>query len=101
MSKHTPGPWTVSDELTTDKHFAIDIGHDVSGCVLVERHVEGHDESDEPNARLIAASPEMLEALKLAHMEIIRLLNEGDFKKNITLDLGYIVDAIAKAEGRK
>lgn len=45
------------------------------------------------------AAPELLKALDDAHLQIISLLNEGDFKRHVVLDLGYIVDAIAKAKG--
>jgi hypothetical protein len=68
---HTPGPWQVSDALheglaDTEYHFvrAGDgicgkpyEGFEIAGCMSAE------------DARLIAAAPEMLEALKLA-MEI-------------------------------
>lgn len=45
------------------------------------------------------AGPELLEALDQAHSEILWLLNYGDFKRKVVLDLGYIVDAKAKAKG--
>jgi hypothetical protein len=63
MSKHTPGPWKISDELTDDCHIVIDLGPN-DGCVLIERQMPGHDSQDMPNANLIAAAPEMLEELK-------------------------------------
>lgn len=47
-----------------------------------------------------SVNQEMLEALDRAHLQIIHLLNEGDFRRKVELDLGYIVDAIAKAEGK-
>lgn len=50
-------------------------------------------------ARLFAAAPELFEALDRAHLEIIKLLNDGDFKRHVVLDIGYIVDAIEKAKG--
>lgn len=53
----------------------------------------------EANAHLFAASKDLYEALDSAHLLIIRLLNEGDFKKHVTLDLGFIVDALDKAKG--
>ena len=53
MSKHTPGPWTKSRNVISDQNgqiiAAVDYGQ--SGYV-------------QANARLIAASPEMYEALK-------------------------------------
>lgn len=101
MTQHTPGPWTVSDELTTDKHFVIDLGPNVSGCILIERHREGFDASDEANARLIAAAPGMLDGLKQAVKQIA-----DDWASTSTPLDGHraLIDKldaiIAKAEGR-
>lgn len=60
-----------------------------------------HGIEDALKLPIIQAAPELLEALKLARIQIIELLNEGDFKRSIELDLGYIVDAVAKAEGKE
>jgi len=99
MSKHTPGPWGTEESLPRgdDGHISVWVSHHGNGITEI---VRGENLKERrANARLIAAAPEMLEALNRAHLEIIGLLNDGDFKTNITLDLGYIVDAIAKAEG--
>lgn len=50
--------------------------------------------------KLAAAAPEMLKALKQAHLDIVTFLNEGDFKRRVVWDASYIVDVIEKAEGR-
>jgi hypothetical protein len=47
------------------------------------------------------AAPQLLKALEDAHLEIISLLNEGDFKRHVVLDLGYIVEAVAAAKNEK
>lgn len=52
---------------------------------------------DKKTARLIAAAPDLLAALDLAYLDIINFLNDGDFKKKVEWDAGYIVDALAKA----
>jgi hypothetical protein len=62
--KHTPGPWTVSYE-TDISGIENDPANDCVGLVDVAhvymRTVPGRHEA---NARLIAAAPELLEALK-------------------------------------
>jgi hypothetical protein len=63
MSKHTPGPWIVSRETTR-------------GQFVTETHIRGPREDHialvgpceiDANARLIAAAPELLEALLLCY----------------------------------
>lgn len=53
------------------------------------------------DARIRAAAPELLAALDQAYLDILTFLNEGDFKRDVEWDAGYIVDAIAKAKGGK
>ena len=97
-AKHTPGPW----KLNTDG----DTGMNDSGCILDSiGHVivtdiygtfkNGRTTGEaEANARLIAAAPEMLEALyqALARLEAAGL-------EDTTTDI--IKTAIAKATGEK
>lgn len=53
MSKHTPGKWTVT-------------GTDYQGCYLIKQHERPINYTEtEANALLIAAAPDLLEALKL------------------------------------
>jgi hypothetical protein len=65
--KHTPGPWTLvetADERTiSDWHLQIG---DYSIHVFTYRHVGGYitDHRRMADARLIAAAPDLLEALK-------------------------------------
>lgn len=72
-AKHTPGPW------------------DASGLIVYDTCMDGvasvHTAAD---AILIAAAPEMLDALRYAR----RFLNAQDH------DTSYIDGVIAKAEGR-
>lgn len=93
MSNFTPGPWTLRDDVTFsslgDRRV---IGADcISPCIVF-----GGIEESEPNARLIAAAPDLLSALKglLAHVESWRVVETagGDIARSIA--------AIAKAEGR-
>ena len=67
MSKHTPGPWVIVRD--TDNKRAITMIHaqpkdpKAYGQGIAKLVRQGL-ETDEPNALLIAAAPEMLEALK-------------------------------------
>lgn len=68
-TKHTPGPWSV----TKAKH-GVDMSHYVVALATPDRndralvvHAEqGDDGQGDANARLIAAAPELLEALEWA-----------------------------------
>ena len=87
--QHTRGPWEV--------HY----GHDVTGypCYYIHGFAGDQKRDDamhDANARLIAAAPDLLEALKLA-LGVLA----GDFTKSALIDaLERGGAAIAKAEGK-
>ncbi len=99
MTQHTQGPWfiqhwdnfpdqtVISDETNTR-------------CLAV---IDKVDEQDEANARLIAAAPELLEALEKCLETMQWALSEGgNMTKYACQDLQDIIkDAIAKATGGK
>jgi hypothetical protein len=106
VSAHTPGPWTVNGpwhiQAATDYAKFKEDGYTP---IVVAQIVKGHGiELDmmEANARLIAAAPEMLEALQnfrewwANHFE--------DFEPDINGELlcldNDFAAAIANAEGR-
>ena len=60
MSKHTPGPWQVGH---FDSNMICDSDGANRGCAPIAR-VEGTAAERRANARLIAAAPELLEALR-------------------------------------
>lgn len=68
MSKHTPGPWKIWDgwgsrkfaPVVVDCIFEVD-GKFVGNCIC---HVASTNENAVSNAHLIAAAPELLEALE-------------------------------------
>ena len=90
MSKHTPGPWLPkgilirgAPTLQTPKGLAI--------C----RVFETFDGNKTHNTRLIAAAPEMLEALKLALQHVPRdamVFSEGDHGERV-----YVLDVLTAA----
>lgn len=89
MSKHTSGPWKVSRSGTT---VLSESGRFIADCLG-----PNSQEQNEPNARLIAAAPELLEALKEAQQHI----NGGSgIKQGMEWKAMYdkIRAAIAKAE---
>lgn len=102
MSNHTPGPWII-DERSDYKDPAV---HPPVICEVGCFVIITMDEvkSVERDARVIAAAPDMLEALK----DIAALIKEsqgvagyhlnGDVADWDSLEL-KLFDAIAKAEG--
>lgn len=71
MSKHTPGPWELSEAVykegfgTYRRVEQVQEFGDVVASVCI-RHAVNHtlDACGDANSRLIAAAPELLEALK-------------------------------------
>lgn len=61
MSKHTPGPWKFYDDSNDGKTNRIEI---VAIGKTVARIYHSVPAEDLPNARLIAAAPDLLEALR-------------------------------------
>ncbi|GGD58701.1 hypothetical protein [Croceicoccus mobilis] len=87
MTEHTPGPWSLDENDIRDEAQAVltdRFGGTVADVFTGHRHGEC-----EANARLIAAAPELLDAL-----EYLVSLGGGD-----CLDMAR--DAIAKARGSK
>ena len=75
---HTPGPWKVYKELTSRSGewlIAMDAGDKGRGIAIAETRVATGDEL--ANARLIAAAPELLEALQRLSAQCERLRLPG------------------------
>ena len=96
MSKHTPGPWRA-DGL----HVKV-VGGIVAHCP--PPNVAGTFACMD-NARLIAAAPEMLEALRVAFEELADTFHVLTSRQQETMGpvhamvMGQISAAIARAEG--
>jgi hypothetical protein len=92
---HTPAPWTVSELYAGGQvskyHIFIE-----PNVAVIERKVEGKDQCDMADARLIAAAPDLLDALE-------RLLKHGTFDDYPNTNQWYAVRdaraAIARATG--
>jgi hypothetical protein len=64
MSKHTPSPWLVGPAFDNDGAPEIIIEHQTPAGNLVIAVALPGLQGQEANARLIAAAPELLEALR-------------------------------------
>jgi hypothetical protein len=114
MNMHTPGPWTVRPFLTPDKDddpmmvYLVEAGDLQQRFDNLETNEDGEFDFDvvdslhaenNANARLIAAAPQLLEALRFAYMVLETMPDEG--KQYIPGNaLGTIKTAIAQAEGK-
>jgi hypothetical protein len=99
MTTHTPAPWKLQDY---DHAFVVWSNEGVICDVFHNREDDEADgifseEEATANARLIAAAPELLEALQIA-----KCYMEGDSDdEQEQLDYAFILEAIAKATGEE
>jgi hypothetical protein len=96
-AEHTPGPWSYGQ--VGDDCFTLFFDDSGDGCGDGEVYIsDAADDNSEANARLIAAAPDMLEALE-------GLLKNAPRPKSIRKDFSYTLyleaakTAIAKARG--
>ena len=101
MSKHTPGPWS-------SRHidgFPTSIVAEGAAIAVASSHDNGTDTElpAEANARLMAAAPELLEALEKAGDLIDYLASMADYvlPPEAVPYRDAVRDAIVKATGRK
>ena len=106
MPKFTPGPWKLySHSLAPWEQHRIENDHGNHVCELME--------ADQPDARLIAASPELYDALILAEECLIGILEDtgmepGDIQNPDCMEgmkpnplLVQIRRALAKVDGEQ
>lgn len=108
--KHTPGPWFVSPKTDVTVEGDLNViqthgsnvkGYHVAYCASWKDDKETAEEA-EANARLMAAAPELLEALQEIYADYKALADSGDagFWKVEDLPCGIkAINAIAKATG--
>lgn len=97
--KHSPGPWAIHGS-TVEPLFYVHAANKV--CIIPKP--SGYTQSPaerEANARLIAAAPNLLEAVKLLQAALTQY-RLRDVKKRYSLCVADAIasTAIAKAEGR-
>lgn len=103
MSKHTPGPWigagpSFGDPLPRYTTVIVTEWEESDNLVICELPFNHHDDENEANARLIAAAPELLEALK-ALIENVGSCICYDESERECKAWAMAEAAIAKAEG--
>jgi hypothetical protein len=104
MSKHTPGPW-AAEEAGRSGYWISTKGHPFTIVDSIDdecRHGAINGDNAGANARLIAAAPELLEALKLLDEAFCADdygTKEGRAKGRAALVATRA--AIAKAEGKQ
>jgi hypothetical protein len=100
-TKHTPGPWNVYLAQPYDEH-CFEVSYDTKDGLtypIADIH-EVEDGDPEANAQLIAAAPELLEALSCAEKVLWYVVEEmGEEQFKVELDLAQ--QAIVKAEGKE
>lgn len=72
MSKHTPGPWKITQESVDPEWHIITA---VGGRIMANVHIEPGNHMDEANACLLVAAPDLLAALR----DILRILEAVRF----------------------
>jgi len=97
MSNYTPGPWRHEPHQAShgDKIAVVD----AIGRILAL--IPGHKATDKANAQLIAAAPELLEALQYAREELaMRIEEDGGTEYSVAKGCRILDAAIAKATGK-
>ncbi|NRP03264.1 hypothetical protein [Stenotrophomonas maltophilia] len=95
-SKHTPGPWVVTPHPMTN----VDVS--AVGVIMDDKEMQyglSHTicyQNAEANARLIAAAPELLEALKQCIQLAWEDSREISFDSTVQLGVGYDFDGVDK-----
>ena len=92
---HMPGPWAVIP--TNAKSYVIS-GDGGTYDVAIVRDIGKHDNA--ANARLIAAAPELLEALKMAYRRLVSMQYPERHTPECQMELCIMRDVIAAATGK-
>ena len=102
--KHLPGPWFVSrDErpgMEWNNHIASVEHPHLEVCSMFHTKDRDGNERGEANARLVAAAPDMLEALECLLPGLVldlRYADPDDDKEAMQSRITTVTDAIAKA----
>jgi hypothetical protein len=95
-AKHTPGPWSFRTAYNGDCGISAEgTGVFIEAFAEIRHSGENAQEEAKANARLIAASPDLLDALRLVWDKV---LTEYHSPESYVRQI--VEAAIAKAEGR-
>ena len=100
MADFTPGPWKVVPEIDgwmADKKVVIKMNDKRVAECWNSRGRKYHHEGAEANAHLIAAAPDMYEALD--HIQYLHASGAFKLKDEDYIAICKVADALAKAEG--
>ena len=104
-AKHTPGPWRIKsdpmhfDTLTTVEGGAIGVRKPFGVQMIVQVGGDSDFQEAEANARLIAAAPDLLAALKVMLRDYTAVHDIGDVEMQPAIYQARA--AIAKVEGEQ
>lgn len=104
-TKHTPGPWFLDGNGKIWRRPPSELyerGGGVAGDHPVAQAFRGHSSWEqgfpvEANARLIAAAPELLEALQSALQAFESIIDEMTVGERYTNAGQYLIDAVPEA----
>jgi hypothetical protein len=98
MSAHTQGPWAVRDIPTGQRYIGPSQDGGAPSVALVLARVNVPDERLAADARLIAAAPELLEALQRLSAQCERMRMLGQSQSNAERNAAAV---LAKATGEQ
>lgn len=100
--EHTSGPWTLSKNGNGQR--IIQAPEDLGGYVIAHIGNEWtpHDGESEANARLIASTPDLLEACKSVRIRLVSTLSyvDGDAMERMQDIIDCLAETIEKAAMR-
>ena len=106
MSAHTPGPWigagpSFGDLLPRYRTEIVTEWEDEDGevCSICELPFAHHDDENEANARLIAAAPDLLAALRVLLRDVEAVDAVADYGLELQSGMYQAHKAIVKATG--
>jgi hypothetical protein len=98
---HTPGPWIVGKEYEYHRSKYLPVGppnaNECLRCTVATVPVSGDNAIDEADARLIAAAPQLLEALEIVLVQLGEYKDGDGAAKFHAVNIGKA--AIARAKG--